>query len=159
MAQGAPVKEDPATKQQLWTIVITGPEPFTFQAAGNPAMEHSGGTSVDHLVLTAREVGELKLLAAAAGCKVKANPMEGQNEAQIRKRQRFAGLAGKEWLWPTPGCPMCPWFDPLSAAPEDGQGIRECCGILFLPEESVQTLRATSDLHVQAEKDCERKGG
>jgi len=139
----------PGADQRLWTIQITGGLPFTFQAAGNPVVEHEGGTSVAHLVLNESEVGELKILAAFGGCAVKAWPMGGQTESQTEERARLNRL-GEERGWPTPMCPSCPWFSPLDPA------HRDVCGLRSLPEEAVAILRETSEAHVKAEKSCTR---
>lgn len=148
--------------QSLWTIQVTGASPFTFQVAGNPAVEHAGGgVTVAHLVLSQPEVGEVKLMAAQAGCVARAWPMEGQSEVQAEQRARFMALGepGGEPLWAHPACQTCPWFDPMAGEGEvlDGnpahRGVNPC-GLKHLPEESITVLRETSEAYAKAEREC-----
>lgn len=136
----------PQSDQQLWTLQISGPASFSFQSPGNPGVGHEGGVSVAHLVLRQEEVGEIKLLAAQAGCTVKAWSMEGQTEEQTAERARFMNAGEGEPLWPSPTCPTCPWFNPLV------QG--SSCELDTLPEESVAELLRVSEPHVEAKGGC-----
>jgi hypothetical protein len=135
-------------EQRLWTLQVTGSGPFMFQAPGNPTVEHEGGTTVAHLVLTQGEIGKIKLMGAQAGCTVKAWPMEGQTQEQAEQRAQFVALGDQrgEPRWAHVECPMCPWFDPL--------GHHDPCGLKHLPGESVVILRETSEAHRKAVEEC-----
>lgn len=134
-------------EQRLWTIQVTGASPFMFQAPGNPVVEHEGGVTVAHLVLSQPEVGKIKLMAAAAGVRIKAWPMEGQTREQTALRQRFINIGhAEEVRWAYPECPTCPWFDPME------QG--DPCGLKHLPGESITTLLETSEVHQKAVEAC-----
>lgn len=133
-------------EQRLWTIQVTGSSPFMFQAPGNPVVEHQGGITVVHLVLSQPEVGKIKLMAAEAGLKIKAWPMEGETPEQTRQREQFVDLGQGEPRWAHPECPACPWFDPIDH--------HDPCGLKHLPGESVATLMETSEVHQKAVDAC-----
>lgn len=134
----------------LWTVQIRGANSFEYQAPGNPSVEHDGGVSVAQLVLTQAEVGELKIYAAAAGCRVKAWPTDGQSKAQSEARTRILRLGEQEQEWPTHLCPTCSWFDPLQGGSP--------CSLNTYPEESIRTLRETSEAHRKSEAECPLRG-
>jgi hypothetical protein len=134
--------------QVLWTLQLTGGEPFEFQAPGNPSMAHQGGVTVAHMVLRQVEVGELKLRAASLGASLRAWPMEGQSEEQQAERARFVGLGEEDNVWPCGACPSCPWFDPLLDDP---------CGLSALPPESVAVLLERPE-HLRARAECPLRG-
>ena len=138
----------PSDTQALWTLQVSGGEPFEFQAPGNPTMAHDGGVTVTHMVLLQAEVGELKLKVAGLGGRLRAWPMEGQSSEQAEERARFVGLGGEEHVWPCGACPSCPWFDPLLDDP---------CGLSALPPESVKVLLELPE-HLRARKECPLRG-
>lgn len=150
-------KDHAVEKQVLWTFKITGGSPFSFQLSGNPPVDHPGGVTVAHLVVTKAEAGLVKLRGAESGCKVKAWPMDGQTEEQAEERARFMELGRQEPRWESVECPTCPWFDPMSGKTV-GEGPAvfglSPCGRVHLPAESQAVLRETSELHAQAEQEC-----
>lgn len=126
----------PPSKQVLYTLRISGPNPFEFVAEGNPPVEHFGGTSLAKAYLTVVELGVLEEKAREAGCRLEA--VEGP------ALSRATHLPYREWE--TPLCEVCPWFDPIET--------RNPCGVVELPPESVEALQRVSTLHEDALRNC-----
>ena len=136
------------SEQALWTVSIQGGAPFSMHLPGNPAFEHTGGTSVAHLVLTKEEARTIRGLARIHNCHAEGFRMAGQTDDQAEERAAFVALGDQEdRVWPSIGCPTCPWFDPLLP------GFP--CGEVGWPRESSDTLLETSDLHKEALGECE----
>jgi len=126
-------------------VVLTGPNPFQFQLKGNPSIDHQGGTTVAHVVITADEAKKIKGLAFLHGAEATVEPMEGENEEQQATRRARLGLSpGKAML--DPMCAVCPWFDPYQKG--------SSCGRKSWAPESVETLLETSEPHQKAEVAC-----
>lgn len=79
--------------QQLHTIHLMGGTAFGVQFQGNPPLEHDGGTTVCHLVLTEDEADTLRGLARINSCvKVDVSPMAGESAEQTKIRLERMGL-------------------------------------------------------------------
>lgn len=133
----------PVETQALWTLVIEGSEELSFLVPGNPPVEHTGGSSIHHLVLRDGEAEEVTRLVEGQSLRVSLNRVLGQSPEQASERTR---LLGQDRVWPCAQCPTCPWLDPL--------GEPDPCGLRAWPSESVAVLRETSEGHREAEAAC-----
>lgn len=137
----------PVDKTQiLHTVKIEGAKSFTFQMKGNPSLDHRGGLSIAHMVITIKEAEKIKGLAFLHGCTAEVWPMEGQNDEQTAIRRNRAGLASPERVWPSKMCPGCPWFDPYRKG--------TVCGMKGWEPEIIAELRDSSKAHQKAEAEC-----
>ncbi len=133
--------------QKLYTVKIEGPEEIQFQLPGNPSVEHRGGFSVHHLMLSEREADLVRGLILSHGGIPEVRPMRGQTSDQTRMRATM--MQPKEAVKvPCESCPECPWLDPF--LPE---GLMPC-GLVSWPRESVETLQETSEIHREAAREC-----
>lgn len=112
----------------LWVFQVLGGEPFHTQVGGNPSVDHDGGTSVFHLVLTEPEAQNFRHVVKQLGCEMVVRPSRRQSAAQEKERSALLGVGKKGTAWPSHKCPTCYWFDP--AAEEDP------CGFTGWPEET-----------------------
>tara|TARA_Y100000310_G_scaffold321557_1_gene379373 strand:- start:5828 stop:6277 length:450 start_codon:yes stop_codon:yes gene_type:complete len=118
--------------QSLWTFRISGGSPFGLEISRNPCVEHNGGTSVFHLVLSPEEVRVIEDVATRRGCKVELWVPEGESAEQ--REERMTLLNQQNRVWPSTECPTCAWFDPLL---KDG----EPCGLAGWEESAVTAFK------------------
>jgi len=135
------------TTHSLWVFQVQGGAPFRTQVGGNPSVEHDGGTSVFHLMLEEPDARHFVSLVEEMGCAVQARPSRRQSKAQKLERESLLGVGKEDAVWPTPNCPTCYWFDPVSL---QAGGGGEPCGAKGWPEEtrrvSLESNKAVEDL-------------
>ena len=101
--------------QNLYTLWVQGGAPFALTFPANPAVEHDGGTTVTHLVLSIEEVQHLR--GMLEGYEFSLAAMEGQTSKQEEERLSLLGVGKDDTVWPSKLCPTCAWFDPTQENP------------------------------------------
>ena len=101
----------------LYTLWIRGGNPLSFSTRANPSVDHDGGTSVSHLMLTRIEAEEIKSLLVSNGSRATIELMAGQNKEQEKERLALLGRGKEEEVWPSRWCQSCTWFDPVAKDP------------------------------------------
>ena len=129
---------------EIWTVQVQGGTPFGLGVAGNPRVEHNGGMSVFHLVLTEQQAEVIKDIAERRECKIDIRLMQKQTDGQKSERMALLGIQRGEKCWPCGACPNCAWFDPLIE-------VGEPCGHVSWPVET----RAAFEGSAKAAKDWE----
>jgi len=121
--------------QHLFRLWLRKGHPFTLTMTGNPPVEHDGGNTVVHLVLTPdqqEQITNLLQTLPGNGCEWDLIPHERQSALQTKERQTLLGLHRGDRVWPSATCPACAWFDPLLEG--------EPCGRVGWPPESIAAL-------------------
>lgn len=101
---------DGASLYRLW---VRKGQPFSFHVRGNPPVEHDGGNTVAHLVLTDQQAEDVATAVTEKGCEWDLIPHGHQTQEQSRERQTLLGMQRGDRVWPSAACPSCTWFDPL----------------------------------------------
>lgn len=136
------------TDQQLYTLWIQGGSAFQIAVPANPAVDHDGGTTVSHLVLSTQEAANLKSLLEKGGCTVSLTLMEGQTSGQEVERLSLLGVGKENVVWPSQYCPTCSWFDPVQDNP---------CGKVSWDFSVAETLMQNKKAQADWER-CDAKG-
>lgn len=98
----------------LFRLWVRRGNPFAIQPPHNPAVEHDGGTTVAHLVMTGEQAAELAQLIREHGCTVDMDRTATQTAEQAEERQALLGVSRHDTVWPSASCPECAWFDPVA---------------------------------------------
>ena len=100
----------------LYTLWVRGGNPFSLLSQANPSLDHDGGDSVSHLILSLPELGEVKKFIQTQGASVTVSTW-AQTDAQEKERLKLLGVGQEGRTWPSFLCPECAWFDPLEETP------------------------------------------
>ena len=111
---------------KLFRLWVRSGKPFTVQPKHNPIVEHDGGTTATHLVLTDEDATTLRALLAEYGGDVDLVYSTRQTPEQKSERLALLGAGREDTVWPSAACPECAWFDPLLDQP--------CGRAAWLPE-------------------------
>lgn len=133
----------------LWTFQVIGGEPVAVQPPGNPILQHDGGMTLAHLMLTNEQAQEVVRVLEDGGSKVKVRQAEKQTEEQLQERRALLGKGKEEHAWPTPNCPTCYWFDPREDYP---------CGYEVWTKEVVDQSLASHEAARDGLKACPTHG-
>lgn len=122
----------------VWTFQIVGGDPFSVQPKEGPVLEHNGVMSVWNISLRRSQAEQLQQIALHHGARVPLFHAEVDRTGQ-GLRDAHLELQGEDYPFPTPKCPGCFWFDPLT---DTG------CGYVDWPEEmkEVPISKAWEDL-------------
>ena len=116
---------------RLFRLWVRSGKPFTVQPEHNPVVEHDGGTTATHLVMTDQDAATLRSLLAEYGGDVDLAYSTRQTPEQKSERLALLGAGREDTVWPSAACPECAWFDPLIDHP---------CGRAAWPVEVIDTL-------------------
>jgi hypothetical protein len=98
---------------KLFRLWVRSGKPFTVQPKHNPVVEHDGGTTAAHLVMTDEDATVLRSLLAEYGGDVDLVYSTRQTPEQKSERLALLGAGREDTVWPSVACPECAWFDPL----------------------------------------------
>lgn len=99
--------------QRLFRLWVRSGTPFAVQPHHNPVVQHDGGTTVTHLVLSPAQAVALRELLEDHGGVVDLTPSAKQTPEQKTERETLLGVGREGVVWPSGDCPLCSWFDPL----------------------------------------------
>jgi len=126
--------------KRLWTLRLRGGEPFQVQAPGNLILDHDGSDTIHTLLMTDPEVQQV---VAWIGKRAHIDMSRSAQETPEQDHERKV-LAGKVPLvLPTPNCPTCIFFDPLSA---EHCGVVDWHGEMVLAVVQQHTAKVKEDL-------------
>lgn len=101
------------TKARLFRLWVRRGSPFTVQPKHNPVVEHDGGTTAVHLVMTDKDASDLRVLLEEYGGDVDLVHTAHQTPEQKKERLALLGVGREDTVWPSVACQKCAWFDPL----------------------------------------------
>lgn len=122
---------DGGTRARLFRLWVQRGSPFTVQPKHNPVVEHDGGTTAVHLVMTDEDAADLRVLLEGYGGEVDLAYTARQTTEQKEERLALLGVGREDNVWPSTACQECAWFDPL---------LTEPCGRAGWPPEVIDTL-------------------
>ena len=130
---------------RLFRLWVRSGKPFTVQPKHNPTVEHDGGTTATHLVMTDEDAAALRTLLEGFGGDVDLTYTAHQTPEQKKERLALLGAGREGSVWPSTACQECAWFDPL---------LEETpCGRAAWAPEVIDTL-SQSPKPRQDAKDC-----
>ena len=127
------MSDDGVSLYRLW---VRKGEPFQLSFSSNPSVDHDGGNTVTHLVLTHKAARDLQKVIESHGCEIDLIPAHRQTPEQEKERQTLLGMQRGDRVWPSGRCPECSWFDPLLEG--------DPCGILGWDVSTVTMFQASS---------------
>ena len=116
---------------KLFRLWVRSGKPFAVQPKHNPIVEHDGGTTAVHLVLTDEDADTLRSLLGEYGGDVDLAYTARQTAEQKEERLTLLGVGREDAVWPSTACQECAWFDPL---------LSQLCGRAGWPSEVIDTL-------------------
>lgn len=127
-------KEDSKTELDpnvVWTLKVTGGQPFAIQLVDGPVLSHDGVLSVWNVALRESQATQLREIARLRGAQIPLFHAEYDRGGELR--------LGQESTFLTPRCPTCFWYDPNTPS---------SCGFEDWPAEVKRDLisKAWSDL-------------
>lgn len=134
----------------LFRLSITRGDPFMIQPEHNPPIEHDGGTTAAHVMMSYEAVKALVgHLESTYGCNVEWDHTTRQTASQAAERTLLLGQgANADRVWPSVRCPECAWFDPLIVDPDIP------CGLASWPSEMVSSLKSNGEKPQQDADAC-----
>ena len=118
------------SRKKVRTITVEGNFPFRMALKGNMPLEHEGGTSVFHPVLTEGQLKELMRSMEETGCTVSSTTKdESDEQKQMRSRQ----MGTLQVVYECERCPSCTFLSYKG----------DPCGLLSFEREEVQALLQT----------------
>lgn len=122
-----------------YTFVMRGGEPVVIRAPGNPPLRHEGGTGVVTLMVTEQQADMVVAMLEKHFVRVVVNGPQWESDEQVELRRRIDAVQRLEAAdFPTPLCPLCPWFDPL-------HDDHEPCGYSSWNMDSRETFYRTNE--------------
>lgn len=126
--------------KRLWTLRLRGGEAFKLKAPGNLILDHDGSDTI-HTLLLSDDGIQAVIADIGKRATVEMSRSALESPQQMRERKVLAGRI--PLVLPTPECPACIFFDPMT----EGH-----CGVVDWPSESVlaaiqgNTAKAKGDL-------------
>ena len=123
----------------VWTMKVVGGEPFEVIPKDGPALIHNGILSVWNISLRKSQVERLEQIALHHGARVPLLHAETDRTGGGTRSMQLE-IQKEEYHFPTPRCPGCFWFDPLSSSR---------CGYVDWPDEMKKEVmsKAWDDLN------------
>ena len=139
----------------LFRLWVRSGKPFAVQPRHNPVIEHDGGTTAAHVVLTETDAALLRELLEAYGGVVDLARSAIQTPEQKKERLALLGVVREDSVWPSTACPECAWFDPLLPENPCGRAVwaRETIAVFLQSDKPCRDVAACPVPHVWSSPD------